>query len=64
MTKFKVGDLVEITSKEYNQTVRNRPGIIIRLDNDWPENHILHLHVVYVNGTEVPVSPADIVLIE
>ena len=64
MTKFKVGDLVEIISREYLASVYGRPGIIIRLDNEWPENHILHLHVVYINGTEVPVSPADIVLIE
>lgn len=64
MTKFKVGDLVEIISREYLASVYGRPGIIIRIDNDWPENHILHLHTVFVNNTEVFAHPNELKLIE
>ena len=64
MTKFKVGDFVEIISDEYLNCVYERPGIIIHVDEQWPENHILHLHTVFVNDREVMAHPTELKLIE
>jgi hypothetical protein len=64
VTKFKVGDLVEITSKQYLASIVGRPAIIIRINNEWPENHILHLHTIFVNNTEVFAHPNELKLIE
>jgi hypothetical protein len=43
---FQVGDLVEILTSE----LKGRIGLVVELNTDLPENHILHVYNVLVDG--------------
>jgi hypothetical protein len=62
--KFKVGDLVEFVGVNFITTVYGKLGVIVEVNNKVPENHILHLHKVFVDGSEVLALPSELKLIE